>query len=97
MPSKVGAPIVNDLCHEKTELNETWKSESAIIGDERKSIRKWSNRKMSETKTPITRREILVGGAAAVAVAGFPSWPLPTNPNLRALLRLRNKSEEKVA
>jgi len=27
---------------------------------------------MSKTKTPITRREILIGGAAAVAVAGFP-------------------------
>ena len=27
---------------------------------------------MSKTKTPITRREILIGGAAAVAVAGLP-------------------------
>jgi hypothetical protein len=51
---------------------------------------------MSKTKTPITRREILIGGAAAVAVAGFPLPLLPVNPNLQALLRRRNDFEEKL-
>src|SRR5580658_9498140 len=36
---------------------------------------------MSKTKTPITRREILIGGAAAVAVAGFPLSAAIGQPN----------------
>jgi hypothetical protein len=51
---------------------------------------------MSKTKTPITRREILIGGAAAVAVAGCPFWLLPISPNLQALLRRKNNFEEKL-
>src|ERR1700734_3435445 len=36
---------------------------------------------MSKTKTPITRREILIGGTAAVAVAGFPLPAAIGQPN----------------
>src|SRR6202789_403578 len=36
---------------------------------------------MSKTKTPITRREVLIGGAAAVAVSGFPLPAAIGQPN----------------
>src|SRR5580698_5346467 len=37
---------------------------------------------MKKSKTPISRREILIGGAAAVAVAGFPVPAAVGQPNL---------------
>ena len=51
---------------------------------------------MSTSKTPISRREILIGGAATVAVVGFPFRLLPVNPNPKALPRRRNNFEEKL-
>jgi len=50
---------------------------------------------MSKSKTPpISRREVLIGGAATVAVVGLPFRLLPGNPNPRALPRHRNKMKE---
>jgi hypothetical protein len=51
---------------------------------------------MSKTKTPITRREILIGGAAAVAVAGFPLQAAAGQPKPASALRRRNKFEERL-
>lgn len=51
---------------------------------------------MSKTKTLITSREILIGGASAVAVAGLPFRLLPISPDLPALLRSKNNFEEKL-
>jgi len=53
-------------------------------------------KKMSKTKTPITRRGILMSAAPRWQLRGFPFWLLPTNPNLPALLRRNNNSEEKL-
>jgi non-heme chloroperoxidase len=39
-------------------------------------------KEMKKSKTPISRREILIGGAAAVAVAGFPVPAAVGQPNL---------------
>jgi hypothetical protein len=50
---------------------------------------------MINAKTPISRREILIGCAATMAQSrDFPSGLLPVNPNPRALLRRRNKFKE---
>jgi hypothetical protein len=50
-------------------------------------------KEMSKSITPISCREVLIGGAA-VAPRGFPFRLLPVNPNPRALPRRRNNFEE---
>ena len=51
---------------------------------------------MSKSITPISRREVLIGGAAAVASQSFPFRLLSVNLILQALLRRKNKLEEKL-
>ena len=46
---------------------------------------------MSKTKTPITRREILIGGAAAVAVAGLPLPAAARQPETAGALAPRKQ------
>ena len=52
---------------------------------------------MSKSKTPISRREVLIGGAATVAVAGL-SLPAAAGQHqpAGASARRRNKFEEKL-
>ena len=49
---------------------------------------------MIKTNTDISRREILIGCAATMAVAGFPFKLLPVNPSPQASSRCRNKFKE---
>ena len=51
---------------------------------------------MSKTKTPITRREILIGGAAAVAVAGLPALAAADQPTPAGAPAPQNNCEEEL-
>lgn len=50
---------------------------------------------MSKTKTPITRREILIGGAAAMAVARLPVLAAADQPKPAGAQRRKNSFKEK--
>jgi hypothetical protein len=51
---------------------------------------------MSKTKTPITRREILIGGAAAVAVDGLAALAAADQPTPAGAPAPQNNCEEEL-
>jgi hypothetical protein len=53
-------------------------------------------KEVSKPTIPISRRKVLIGAAAAMAVAGLPLPALPVNPKLRALPRRRNNLKEEL-
>ena len=52
---------------------------------------------MKKSKTPISRREILIGGVAAVVVAGFPVPAAVGQPNVVGALAPEKQLEERFA
>jgi hypothetical protein len=52
---------------------------------------------VKKSMTHISRRDVLIGGAVAVAVGGSPSRLLPLNPSLQALQHRKNKLGERIA
>ena len=51
---------------------------------------------MSNLITPISRRDVLIGGAAVVAATGIPLTVFAGQSKLRALLLRRDKIKEKL-